>query len=60
MEKTHAMLAVTGVTLNNIASAQKRLKRKKWEEEKMLDVNLDSCLVSNSAGDWWYWTPVML
>lgn len=60
MEKTHALLALTEVTLYYIIAAQKRLKRKELEEEKILDLNVGSCIVSNSAACQRSWTPVML
>ncbi len=61
MEKTHAILAVTEVTLNYITAARKRLKRKEWGGgEKMLDMNVDSCILNNSAADQRSSTPVML
>lgn len=60
MERTHAILAVTEVTLNYIIAARKRLKRKDREEEKILDMNTDSCILNNSAADQRSWTPVML
>lgn len=59
MEKTYAMLAVTVVTLSYIIAAQMTLKRKEWEEEKTLYMNIDS-IPSNSAAGQRSSTPVML
>lgn len=49
------------VTLNYSIAVQKRLKRKEWEGQKILEMNLDSCTLRNSADDqrssvvifWW-------
>lgn len=60
MEKTHAMLAVTEVSLNYIIAAQQRLKTKEWEEEKILYMKVDSCILNNSAAGQRSLTPVML
>lgn len=54
------MLAVTEVSLNYIIAAQQRLKTKEWEEEKILYMKVDSCILNNSAAGQRSLTPVML
>lgn len=39
------------VTLNYTTVAQKRLKRHKWDGQKILDMITDSCTLRNSTAD---------